>query len=84
MTKVQIQPITIFPETATILELSGASVRGFGDNGSAIVTWHLTDSSGKILKNGAEELNGSDYQGWNEDLPYLTNWLLNRLGLVAA
>ena len=31
-----------------------------------------------------EEINGADYQGWNEDLPYLTNLLLSRLGLVAA
>lgn len=84
MNRVQIQPVTVFPETATILELSGASVRKFGDNGSAMISWHLLDSSGKLLKSGVEEINGADYQGWNEDLPYLTNLLLSRLGLVAA
>jgi len=84
MNKVQIQPVTIFPETATVLELSGASVRNFGGGGSAMISWHLLDSSGKLLKSGIEEISGEDYQGWNEDLPYLTNLLLNRLGLVAT
>jgi hypothetical protein len=84
MNRVQIQPVTIFPETATTLELSGASVRRFGVSGTAMISWHLLDSSGRSLKSGAEELSGEDYQGWNDDLPYLTNWLLNRLGLVAA
>lgn len=84
MTTIQIQPVTIFPETATQLQLSGATVRSFGESGQAYITWQLLDSSGKSLKVGTEDLSGSDYQGWNDDLPYLTNWLLNRLGLTAA
>lgn len=83
MTTVQIQPVTIFPESATQLQLTGATVRRFGNEGTAFISWQLLDSSGNLLKNGVEELNGADYQGWNEDLPYLTNWLLNQLGLSA-
>lgn len=84
MTVVQIQPVTIFPDVATQLYLSGASVRSFGANGYALVSWQLQDSAGNLLKNGSEELSGADYQSWNDDLPFLTNWLLNRLGLTAA
>jgi hypothetical protein len=84
MNIVQIQPVMIFPETATQLQLMGASVRRFGEGGDALISWQLSDSSGKLLKVGVEELNGEDYQMWNDDLPYLTNWLLDRLGLTAA
>ena len=84
MTRIQIQPVSIFPDTVSYLELTSANVRSFGENGSAVVTWQLQDASGNSLKNGLEHLTGSDYQGWNDDLPYLTNWLLSRLGLVAV
>ena len=83
MTTILIQPVTIFPESATQLRLVGAAVKHFGDEGSAAISWQLLDSSGNLLKNGIEELSGADYQGWNDDLPYLTNWLLDRLGLSA-
>lgn len=84
MTKVKIQPVKIFPDEATQLEISGASVKKFGPEGEAFVFWSLKDSKGKILKSGAENLKGSDYQAWSDDLPYLTTWLINRLGLIAA
>lgn len=83
MTTIQIQPVAIFPDTATQLQLAGATVRGFGDGGQAFISWQLLDPSGRSLKVGMEELSGADYQAWNDDLPFLTNWLLNRLGLTA-
>lgn len=82
--KTNIVPVTIFPQTATTLEIIGANIRTFSSNGSANIVWALSDSNGNILKSGAEELSGSAYQGWNDDEPYLMNWLLDRLGLTAV
>lgn len=82
--KTNIVPVTIFPKTATSLEIMGANIRTFSDGGSANIIWALLDSSGNVLKSGAEELSGADYQGWNDDEPYLMNWLLPRLELTPA
>jgi hypothetical protein len=38
MNIVQIQPVMIFPETATQLQLMGASVRRFGEGGDALIS----------------------------------------------
>ena len=84
MIRVEIQPVAVFPQTATHLVLTSATVRSFGTDGSAIVTWQLQDSEGNMLKSGIEDLSGTSYQGWNDDLPYLTNWLLDLLGLTAV
>jgi hypothetical protein len=82
--KTNIVPVTIFPDSAVSLEIMGANVRKFADEGSAIVVWALLDSKNNILRTGSEELTGADYQGWNDDAPYLMNWLLPRLALTAA
>lgn len=82
--KTNIVPVTIFPQTATSLEIVGANIRTFSSAGSANIVWVLLDASGNVLKSGAEELSGDDYQGWNDDEPYLINWLLPRLSLTPA
>jgi len=82
--KVQIQPISVFPGTATQLELVGVSIRRLAADGHATLTWQLKDSNGSPLKAGIVEIRGSDYQGWNDDDPYLTDLVLAKLGLSKA
>ena len=79
--KVQIQPVTVFPNTATQLEIVSASIRKFSSEGEAYIVWQLLDADNKVLTSDASELTGSDYQGWNDDFPYLMNWLVSRLNL---
>ena len=82
--KVQIQPISVFPGTASQLELVGVNIRRFADEGQAILTWQLKDSNGSPLKTGIVEIKGADYQGWNSDDPYLVDLVLTKLGLTKA
>lgn len=82
--KAQIQPVTIFPDTATHLEIVGVNIRQLGASGFAILVWQLTNDSGAQLKTGSVDIVGSDYQGWNEDDPYLMDIVLAKLGLTRA
>jgi hypothetical protein len=82
--KVQIQPVQIFPNTATQLEIVGAHIRKFSEEGQAFIVWQLLDSSDNVLSSDATEISGNDYQNWNEDFPHLMNCLLRKLNLTAS
>lgn len=81
--KVQIQPVQVFPNTATQLEIVSATIRKFASEGTAYVVWQMLDSENKVVASDATELSGNDYQGWNDDVPYLMNWLLGKLNLTS-
>ena len=68
--KVKIVPVQLFPNTATQLVLSGANVRRFGSEGSAVIMWQLLSAADSVLKTGVVELKNEDYQNWNDDEPY--------------
>jgi len=80
--KVKIQPVSVFPDTATNFSLVGANIRRLAEGGFALLMWQLTDDSDRTLKTGVVEVSGADYQGWNDDDPYLMNLALSKLGLV--
>lgn len=79
-----INPVSIFPDTATYLAISNAAITKFGSNGSGVLCWQLLNSAKAILKNGVIELSGSDYQGWNDDDPYLLELACTKLGVTKA
>lgn len=80
--KVQIQPVSIFPDTATQLELVGVNIRQLSTNGYALIAWQLKDEGDNSLKAGTVDISGAEYQGWNDDDPYLMNLVLAKLGLT--
>lgn len=80
--KVQIESVSIFPDTATQLELTGASIRMLGEEGTALIHWRLLNESGRQLQVGSIDVSGPLYRGWNDDDPYLTNIVLSQLGLT--
>jgi len=80
--KVQIQPVSVFPNTATQLEIVSATIRKFSSEGEAYIIWQLLDADDKVVASDAAQLSGSDYQDWNDDSPYLMNWLLSKLNLT--
>lgn len=82
--KIRINPISVFPSTATVLLIAGASIKKFSDNGEATISWQLLSDLDEVLSNGIVELTGEEYQGWNDDSPYIENIVLEKLGLTAA
>ena len=80
--KAKIQPVTIFPDTANYISIVGASINSFGDSGSGTLVWQLSNDGGRPLKSGVLEISGADYQGWNDDLPYLLDLTIAKLGLT--
>ena len=82
--KVQIQPVSVFPDTATQLELVGVNIRRLAADGQALIAWQLKDASDQPLKAGVVEISGAEYQGWNDDEPYLMDLTLTKLGLSKA
>ena len=84
MLTASINPVTVFPDTAVYLTVYNAAVTSFGDSGMAILCWQLLDVNGKVLRQDAIEISGADYQGWNDDDPYLLYIVLNKLGLTRA
>jgi len=82
--KVQIQPVAVFPDTATQLELVGVNIRRLSTNGYALVAWQLKDANDQPLKSGTVDVSGAEYQAWNDDEPYLLDLTLAKLGLTKA
>jgi len=80
--KVRIEPVTVFPDTATRLELAGATIRALGETGTALIHWRLLNESGRQLQAGSLDLSGDSYKGWNDDDPYLMDIVLSQLGLT--
>ena len=80
--KIRIEPVSVFPATATTLQVAAASIRKFADGGEASISWHLLSDSDEVLSSGVVEISGEEYQGWNEDSPYLENIVLEKLGLL--
>jgi len=84
MLTASINPVTVFPDTAVYFTLYNAAITHFGNNGTAILCWQLLDVNGKVLRQDALEISGAEYQGWNDDDPYLLDLALNKLGLTRA
>ena len=82
--KIRIEPVSVFPFTATILQVTGANIRKFADGGEATISWQLLSDSDEVLSSGVVEISGEEYQGWNEDSPYLEDIVLEKLGLLPA
>ena len=82
--EMRINPVGIFPDTATVLKLTGAQVRKFGDGGSVIVGWHLQNKSGATLKSGGVEISGAEYTAWGTDDTYLLDLVASKVGVTVA
>jgi hypothetical protein len=82
--KIRINPVPVFPSTATTLLIAGANIKKFADSGEATISWQLLSDLDEVLSNGIVELSGEEYQGWNDDSPYLEDLVLEKLGLTAT
>ena len=81
MLDVKIQPVTVFPDTATTLKIVGANIRQLGEGGSAVVAWQLSNGDNQ-LKSGALFIEGEEYNIWGADDSYLATLVLAKLGLT--
>lgn len=82
--QIEIQPVTFFRKSATVLKIMGVNVRQLGPGGSVLVLCILQSASGEHLHNEAFTLAGSDYDQWGSDDSYLLTKALEALGLTAA
>lgn len=84
MLTASINPVTVFPDTAVYFTIYNAAITNFSDGGRATLCWQLLDVNGKLLRQDAIEISGAEYQGWNDDDPYLLDLALSKLGLTRA
>lgn len=75
-TTVNITPVKVFTYTADklIYQITGVSI----EHQYADFHWELCGGGGLLLQ-GSIRMGGDDYQGWNNDLPYITNWVCKQL-----
>jgi hypothetical protein len=74
-----IQPVTVFPSTATVLFINNVNVQ---PGTSATYQWWLQDAERANLTTGTITLTGDAYAAWGTDDEYLYTWTAQQLGLT--
>ena len=74
-----IQPVTVFPSTATVLFINNANVQ---PGTSATYQWWLQDAERANLTTGTITLMGEAYAAWGTDDEYLYTYTAQQLGLT--
>lgn len=77
MTTIKINPINLHVAQATDL---GFQLTGIEFGKSASFIWHLIGKDGLIIQ-GNLTMDGEDYQAWNNDDPYVKNWIMQKLNV---
>ena len=74
-----IQPVTVFPSTATVLFIDNVNVQ---PGASATYQWWLQDAERANLTTGTITLMGEAYAAWGTDDEYLYTYTAQQLGLT--
>lgn len=82
--QVNIQPVTFFHKTATILKVHGVNIRSLGTSGNAFILCGLYSVSNEQLHNEVVDLSGADYDQWGTDDSYIIDKVVAALGLTLA
>jgi hypothetical protein len=75
----KIQPVTVFPSTATVLFINNVNVQ---PGTSASYQWWLQDAERANLTTGTINLTGDAYSQWGTDDDYLYTYTATALGLT--
>jgi len=74
-----IEPVTVFPSTATVLWINNVNVQ---PGTSASYQWWLQDAERANLTTGTINLTGDAYAAWGNDDDYLYTYTAQQLGLT--
>jgi len=74
-----IEPVTVFPSTATVLWINNVNVQ---PGTSASYQWWLQDAQRANLTTGTINLTGDAYAAWGTDDDYLYTYTAQQLGLT--
>jgi len=74
-----IQPVTVFPSTASVLFIDNVNVQ---PGTSATYQWWLQDAERANLTTGTITLMGEAYAAWGTDDEYLYTYTAQQLGLT--
>ena len=74
-----IEPVTVFPSTATVLWINNVNVQ---PGTSASYQWWLQDAQRANLTTGTINLTGEAYAAWGNDDDYLYTYTATALGLT--
>jgi hypothetical protein len=74
-----IEPVTVFPSTATVLWINNVNVQ---PGTSATYQWWLQDAERANLTTGTVNLTGDAYAAWGTDDDYLYAYTAQQLGLT--
>ena len=75
----KIQPVQVFPSTATVLWINNVTVQ---PGTSASYQWWLQNTERANLTTGTITLAGAAYAAWGEDDEYLYTYTATALGLT--
>lgn len=82
--QVNIQPVTFFKKTATVLNIHGVNIRSLGQGGNAFILCSLMSANGEQLHTQTVELSGTDYDQWGTDDSYIADKVVAALELTRA
>ena len=74
-----IEPVTVFPSTATVLFINNVNVQ---PGTSASYQWWLQDAQRANLTTGTVNLTGDAYAAWGSNDEYLYTYTAQQLGLT--
>tara|TARA_R110000868_G_scaffold374845_1_gene639310 strand:+ start:164 stop:406 length:243 start_codon:yes stop_codon:yes gene_type:complete len=77
--KVNIEPVDVFPGTATQMEISAVSV-GLGQG--ACCTYSLLNELDTVLKSDTAHLTAEQYEGWGNDDEYFVEAIAENIGIT--
>lgn len=77
-----ITPVAVWPAMATVLSIGQTQITAYGDEGQAVVWWHLLAADDATLSWGQLTMGSDDYRAWGEDDTYLLAWAAGKLGLT--
>lgn len=82
--QVNIQPVSFFRKTATILRIHGVNIRSLGTSGSALILCGFYTEEDEQLHNETVVISGTDYDQWGADDNYIVDKALVALELTRA
>ena len=79
--QINIQPVTIYPHVANMLQIDAVKIRNIGIRGSAIILCSYISTNGQPVSSATVDMPTHIYDQWGTDDTYVINYTLSELGL---
>lgn len=79
-----IQPVTFYPNQATVLKINGVRINSLGENTFANITCSFMSAQGQTLSSTTVDMPSSVYDTWGTDDTVVLDFAIQALGLVKS